>query len=388
MTHIEDESQDSEKRRPVLDLEAEDVSPPADKNDTASPDDTQSLDEAADASSNEPSQEETALPPPPPPRQKPPFWTKSRVAGVAAVVAAILGAWAYREFGAQWWPPSAMSVMEAKISTLEAGNRTLNEQLIALGSSFDSFKADVVNIADEQTKKAADLETKIAGLDKGLGELRQTLSTLGTGATGTADPAALAEVTRRIEQLEQQVSALRDGGTPAPTTGNEDFTELTQALADLKAKFQAGVPFKSELDRVAVYVPGNADLAELEPHAAAGIANPQALGSALEALVPGLASSGGEQPAAAEASGFWTWVGTVVKVRDLNTLDWGDLAHSAASDAAAGDLKAAIAKLEEPGGDLPAELAKWRDQARQRLDAEAAMAQLAAAVTQVIMGKP
>jgi hypothetical protein len=162
---------------------------------------------------------------------------------------------------------------------------------------------------------------------------------------------------------------------------------LSQALSDLKAKFQAGTPYKEELDRIAVYVPQNTDLAELVPFAASGIANPQALGSALEALVPSLAGpTSGD--ATAEASGFWAWFGTVIKIRDLNTLDWADLARSAAADAKAGDLKAAIARLEEPGGDLPSALADWRDNARQRLKAEGAMAQLATAVTQIITGKP
>ena len=146
--------------------------------------------------------------------------------------------------------------------------------------------------------------------------------------------------------------------------------------------------FKSELDRIAVYVPGNADLSDLEPHAASGIANAQALGAALEALVPNLAGPGTDAPATAEASGFWAWFGTVVKIRDLNTLDWSDLARSAASDAKAGDLNASIARLEQPGGELPPQLAEWRDLARQRITAEGAMAQLAAAVTRVITGKP
>ncbi|MGE0007744.1 MAG: COG4223 family protein [Parvibaculaceae bacterium] len=383
MTHIEDESQNSEKRRPVIDLEAEDISPAADS--IPGPDDAAPQSERSIPGG--PSEEEAGSPPPPPPAQ-PSFWTRGRVAGFAAVIAALVGAWAYREFGAYWWPPSSMSAMEEKLATLEAGNRTLNEQLVALSGAFDEFRSAAARDADAQAGKTTALEARLGELDKALGELRRSVAELGSGSGGAADPGALADITRRIEQLEQQVSALRDGGTPPSPTGGEDFAGLTQALSDLKAKFQAGVAFKDELDRIAVYVPGNADLAGLAPYAASGIANPQALGSALEALAPSLAGPGTDEPAAAEASGFWAWFGTVVKIRDLDTLDWSGLAQVAAADAKAGDLRAAIARLEEPGGELPAELAEWRDRARQRLRAEAAMTQLAAAVTRIIMGQP
>lgn len=382
MTNIENEAQGSQARSPVIDLEAEDISPAADTGDTEAPKETAETEEPVETA------EEPVSPPPPQPPERKTFWTTRRIAGAAAIVAALLGIWLYREFGAHWWPPSAMSAMEKRLATLEAANRTLNEQLVSLGSSFDGFKADVVQVADEQAKKAADLETRIADLDNGLGELRQSLSSLSTSTTGTADPAALADITRRIDELEQAVAALRDGATAPPTTtGGEDFSQLTQALSDLKAKFQAGVPFKEELDRIAVYVPQNADLAALQPYAGSGIANAEALGAALEALVPSLAGPASGDPATSEASGFWAWLGTVVKIRDLNTLNWADLVKSAAADAKAGDLKAAIARLEEPGGDLPPPVAEWRDKAHERLEAETSMAQLAAAVTRIIMGK-
>ncbi len=369
MTNLENESQGSEARSPVIDLEAEDVSPAADAGDTEIP------------------KEEPVPPPPPEPPEKPPFWTTRRIAGVVAVIAALLGAWAYREFGANWWPPSTMSAMEERLGALEASNRTLNEQLVALSSAFDNFKSEAAERDEAQASKMSVIEAKLAELDKNLGELRQSMANLGSTSQGPADPTALAELTERIEQLEQQVAALPEPGATPPAAANDNFAELTLTLAGLKAKFEAGVPFKEELDRIAVYVPQNADLAELAPFAASGIANAQALGAALDALVPSLAAPSADGPQAAEATSFWAWVGTVVKVRDLNTLDWPDLAKAAATDAKSGDLKAAIARLDEPGGDLPQGLADWRDKARQRLKAESTMAQLAAAVTQIIMGK-
>lgn len=376
MSSIESESQVSKSRNPVIDLEAEDISPPTDTGDTEPP---------------QPA-EEPAPAPPPEPEQQPSFWSRHRTAIIAAAVAVVLGAWFYRAVVADLWPPSSMA---ERLATLEAANRTVNDQLKTLGGNLDTMKADLAKRAEDGTNAAASVETRLGDLDKAIAELRQSITALGqtpSGGGGTADPEALTALAERVAKLEQAVTALREGGGATTTTttttgGGQDFAQLTQALADLKAKFAGGLPFKDELDRIAVYVPGNQDLAALQPYAATGIVNPQGLATALEALLPGLAKPGAGETSG-EASGFWAWFGTVVKIRDLNTLDWADLARAAANDAKAGDLNAAIARLEEPGGDLPAELAQWRDQARQRLKAESAMAQLGAALTAVISGTP
>lgn len=371
MNTIENDSQGSKARSPVIDLEAEDISPAADTGETEAPKD-----------------EPAAAPPP----ERTPFWTRNRIAGIGAILAALLGAWLYREFGAQFWPPASISTLEERLGTVEASNRTLSQQLQSLGGTFDALKAETAKLAATTAGKEQDLEARLADMDKALSELRQSVASLGSNTTGSApDPAALADLTQRIEKLEQAVQALRESGGTAPTTtttsDGQDFSQLSQALSDLKAKFAAGVPYKEELDRIAVYVPQNPDLADLQSAASSGIANAASLGSALEALVPGLTGPGASDADTADAGGFWAWVGTVVKVRDLNSLDWADLARAAAGDAKAGDLGAAIARLEEPGGDLPPQVAEWRDRARQSLKAEGAMAQLAAAVAAIIAGK-
>jgi hypothetical protein len=280
-----------------------------------------------------------------------------------------------------------MSVMEEKLATLEASNRTLNDQLVGLSKSLDTFKSATGSSLDEATKARGDAEGRLAAVEKSLTDIRQSIAGLSASPGGSVDASALADITRRVGELEKQVAALHEAGPATPATGNDDFAELSQALSDLKAKFQAGVPYKEELDKIAIYVPGNTDFADLDTFAMSGLPNAQTLGAELEALAPSLAGSASDGPAAAEASGFWAWVGSVVKVRDLNTLDWTGLAKSAAADAKAGDLKGAVARLEQPGGDLPSALSDWRDKARLRLKAEAAMAQLAGSVTQIIMGK-
>lgn len=371
MSSIENESQGSKARSPVIDLEAEDISPPSDTGDTEPPKEA----------------EEPAAPPPSP--KQPSFWSRHRGAIIASVVAVLLGAWFYRAFVSDLWPPSSMA---ERLSTLEASNRTVNEQLVALSGNLDALKTDMARRGEDTTNAAASVETRLGDLDKAVAELRQSLAAIGqtNGGGGTADPEALAALGDRVAKLEQAVAALREGGGTTTTTttgGGQDFAQLSQALSDLKTKFAGGLPFKDELDRIAVYVPGNQDLAALQPYATTGIANPLALATTLEAVIPGLAKPGAGETGG-DAGGFWAWFGTVVKVRDLNTLDWADLARTAANDAKAGDLNAAIAKLEEPGGDLPTVLADWRDKARQRLKAEGSMAQLTAAITAVISGTP
>src|SRR5436190_16777866 len=246
MNTIENDSQGSKARSPVIDLEAEDISPASDTGDT------------------EASKEEPVAPPPP----RTPFWTRNRIAAVGVVLAALLGAWLYREFGADFWPPASVSALEERLGAVEASNRTLNQQLISLGGTLDGLKTDTTKLGETTASKEQDLEARLADMDKTVSELRQSITALGSGATqSAADPAQLADLTRRVEKLEQAVAALREsGGMPTTTTtSGEDFSQLSQALADLKAKFAAGVPYKGELDRIAVYVPQNPDLADLQP---------------------------------------------------------------------------------------------------------------------------
>ena len=72
--------------------------------------------------------------------------------------------------------------------------------------------------------------------------------------------------------------------------------------------------------------------------------------------------------------------------RGYESLSRGIIA-AGAGDGQSAHRHAAIARLEEPGGDLPPGIAEWRDRARLRLKAEGAMAQLAAAVAAIIAGK-
>ena len=72
-----------------------------------------------------------------------------------------------------------MSAMEEKLGTLEAANRTLNDQVVALSGAFDNFKSGIAQTADEQTKKSTALEARLGDLDKDLGELRQSIANSG-----------------------------------------------------------------------------------------------------------------------------------------------------------------------------------------------------------------
>jgi hypothetical protein len=372
MSKIENETQGSKARSPVIDLEAEDISPPTDTGDSAPPSESEETPAAEEAVSS-------------PPPKAPSIWMRNRITAIIAVVAAIAATIFYHEYGFDLWPPSSVSKLGERLAAVEASNQTLNDQLVSLGGTLDTLKADASKRAGTSADEASALAGRLDEVEKAVTELRQSIVSLPKAGGGGADPAALADLDRRVAKLEQTLADLGQGNaTPSPP---QEASPLPQMLADLKAKFAVGAPYKDELDRIAVYVPESPDVATLMPDAATGIANAQSLAADLERLVPDLS-----QPSPGSAStndtGFWAWVGTVVKVRDLDTLDWADLARAAANDAKAGDLRAAIAKLEEPGGDLPQALVQWRERAQQRLKAEDAFAQLVAAVSAVIMGKP
>ncbi len=74
-------------------------------------------------------------------------------------------------------------------------------------------------------------------------------------------------------------------------------------------------------------------------------------------------------------------------IRNLDERDWNELALAAAKDAKAGDLRAAIRRLDETGAELPAKLGEWRALAETRLQAESALDRLSAAVIAAIAGK-
>ncbi|MGE3831923.1 MAG: hypothetical protein AB7F76_13085, partial [Parvibaculaceae bacterium] len=290
-----------------------------------------------------------------------------------------------------------------RVASLEAANHTLNGQLNEMGQTIGTLRTETKKLVDAANTKAdeaagkadaasqgiASFESRLAEAEKNLSTLKTEIAGLGTTTGGGEGPSAgaLAAIETRLAALEDQVKALetnQGSGTSGGNGGGAETAALSQALSDLKAKFAGGAAYKAEIEVIAKALPNAPGLAELGPHAEKGIASAEGLGAALEALAPDLPKSSDES---GSDGGILSWLGTIVTIRDLDARDWGELALAAAKNAKAGDLRSAIRRLDETGVEIPAKLAEWRALAETRLQAEAALDRLSAAVIAAIAGK-
>ena len=393
MTAPESNDRDGPVRPPVIDIEAEDVTPAT----ASEPEKAEERDMPADH----------APPPPPPPlpKRKSHHWRRWGLLLLLAAAAA-LGAWAYRDYGQRFWPSDEMTALANRIDGLEAGNKTLNDQLLSLGGTIDTLKSgeaaqsDQLAAAIEGSKQVqsgvAALKEVIAGNDArftqaeaavnelraGLDALKASIATAGGNLTVTApDPAALAALTQRVDALESALQGLK---AEIGKTGDDadQAALLSQTLADLKAKFTTGAPFADELNRIARLVPAAPGVALLSPYAASGLPDAPALAGELKEITPTLPA-----PAEADAKSgneYWDYLvdllGSVVTIRVVGETDWRDVAERARAYAETNDLPAAISLIDRAEGEPPAALATWRNKAKARLDGEAALNDLSAAV--------
>jgi hypothetical protein len=394
---------DVDPKAPVIDLKAEEV---------------EDMDEPAaaaseSASGSEAGQEAAAGPASPPPAAAPAAArSPARLWGAVALVAlaAIGGAWAYKSYGARFWPSDEMTAMAARLATLEAENKTLSEQLRGIGTAVDALKASSGGI-DETIKAAqaaadtalqnaavaqeaargqaealATLEARTAATQQAIDALKAVLAAQPAAENGQArvvDTAALGELRARVETIEKDVADLKARGG---TGGAEVATLLSQALADLKAKIAAGTPFADEMQRIANLVPAAPGLEVLERLAAHGVPSPAMLAEEAARLAETLTPPA--PPPAAEADGsYWSTVlgvlGSVVKIRNIGETDWSDVALKASAAAADGNLREALA-LAAGEGPMPDGLRVWRERVQARIDADSATEALSAAVLRQI----
>jgi hypothetical protein len=401
MTTPESNDRDGPVRPPVIDIEAEDVTPS----------------QAEPAKIDEPVSPADPVPPPPPPppsaRQRPRHWRRWGLL-LLLLAAAALGAWAYRDYGQRFWPSDQMTALANRVNALEAGNKTLNDQLQSLGGSIDTLKTaetaqseqlaaaiergkqgetEIASIKDSIAASDArftDAQTALNELRAGLDALKASISSAGDTLTVTApDPAALAALTQRVDAVEAALQTLKSeiGKTEQ---GADQTALLSQTLADLKAKFATGAAYQDELNRIARLVPAAPGVTQLAPYAASGLPDAQALATELQQLIAGLPapSTDVESKTGNEYLDYLVDLfGSVVTIRVVGETNWRDVAERARAYAETNDLPAAISLIERGDGEPPSALAAWRNKAQARLDGEAALNDLSAAVLRELAAK-
>lgn len=272
---------------------------------------------------------------------------------------------------------------------LGKGHEGLASQMQALDRLSTQLKTDVdaletsVGAAASETKSVTDglaaARDTIASLETAIAETRVTLQDLANrpaAAGGGSTPAALpSDLATRLANLEQDVAALK-----AQKSGAADTAAISQTLADLKAKIEAGVAFPDEGDRISRLLPAAAGLDVLTGNAAQGLPNAKGLATELAALKPGLpvpetAATPTEEP------GIWDRMtqamSSIITIRDAGAINWQQVADKAIAFAEAGDLPQAVAAIDAEEEALPAGLQQWRDRAAARIALEGALAALA-----------
>jgi hypothetical protein len=362
------EAADEAVRPQIIDLEAETV--------------TVEQDQPA----SEPEQQPAPPTPAPGKRSYTAYWLLA-----ALLAGAIGGGWLYRDYLAAYLPTSATTDLANRVATLEAQVKTQNDQLSGIAKSANDSQAKAAsaeNLARDAStqlqsalESAKSLDARLQTLGSDLAAARSDIETLrnapppaATGTSGSIGSGALTALSARVETLEKELASLKSASaSPAAI----DTTALSQAAADLKARFAAGAPYKAEIDRIALMVPAAAGLEQLAPYAEAGLPDAAGLATELRALAPTLPKP--EAESAAE-EGFWAALGSIVTVRKIGEVDWQAIAMSAASLAGDGKLAEAITTVDSPEGAKPPGLSQWRERAAARLRLEAALSEFSAAI--------
>jgi hypothetical protein len=301
----------------------------------------------------------------------------------ALVIGAIGGGWLYRDYVSSYFPSNEMTAMRERLDMLGKTHEQIGAQMQSLERLAAQLAADIDALeATDQTDRAAinavagqaaALPSRLAGLESANAELRAVIDGLRAAppSSGTGGVAAIpADLLARIDALEKDVASLK---TEEP--GRADAAALTQAMADLKAKAEAGTAFADEYGRIARMVPAAGGLDVLSRHAATGLPNAKSLATELAALRPSLPVPELPQPSAEPGilDRMLEALSDVITIRDLDAINWQIVADKAIAFADAGDLAQAVAAIDAIEEAKPAGLQQWRDRAAARIALEAAL---------------
>ncbi len=338
---------------------------------------------------------------------KPPKKRNWIVPAAALVLGAISGGWLYRDLLASYLPPDQVSTLVTKVQDLEA-SKTANQELLAgLSKLSEQLKTDVDAIESALNQTSTTLTTIKSGTEQSSGRiaklettgletarrvdaLKSALATANTSATPGAaiDAVALQAITARLEILEKDFASLKEIKSGIADTAAQAQL-LSQSLAGLKAKIDAGAPYTDELIRLEQLVPTADGLDILHAHASEPLQPLQDLGVELATLVTTLPGSPSQTSPADEGYVDWflSFFGTLVTVKTVGETNWQSVAGDAARLAQSDDVQGAITLIDATSGDKPAALVAWRDKAGVRLKVEEALNQVSDAVARQLAAK-
>jgi hypothetical protein len=342
-----------------------------------------------------------------PPKAAPPQPSRRRnwfYSGVALLAAATAGGLIYKDMLSAYFPSDQVLALSDKVAILDASTGSVREQVTSVERLATQLKGDVDSlessnanlasqIAETQTAQSSaltrmgDVESKILAAQTALDNLAKqpVASPSGSVASG-ADVALIAALQQRIDALEKDVASLKAD----PVAGTSDVSQLSQSLADLKAKVAAGTGYGTELERIQRMVPAAAGLDVLAVHAATGIADSKGLATELKALIPDLPKPIIPGPVA-ESEGWWAGLyrglSDLITIRVEGDVDWPTAASAAVALAESGDLPQALEQLNAIEAAKPVGLQQWADKATARLQVEAALKTVDEAVLRVIAAK-
>ncbi len=321
------------------------------------------------------------------------------MAGVVIVAAAVGGAWAYRDLLSSYFPSDNVLALTQQVAVLDASNKDLAKKLDAVVGVTDEIKsqAGAAQSAAEEWRKElgavkdadAAYAKSISDMQSSLGAAQSQLKTLGeklqaapvAGAAASVDVSALEQ---RLAAVEKDLSSLKVGAG-----GAVDTAALSQALADLKGKVAEGSSFVDELERIRRSVPAAEGLDVLAKYAPQGVASAKALQGQLKSAMAQLPKPEAAPQAKDES---WTdWVSNlfsgVISIRDQGQPDWQVLSLKADAFLASGDLAQASAAFDNLAVSLPEGMKQWHEAAEARLQLDAAMDKVSAAVLRQIAAK-
>ncbi len=285
------------------------------------------------------------------------------------------------------------------------GSALDQQELAALKAQVEQLAEEIESAAGSAAETGAAGQTETPPDDTRLAELTARLDEIEQTVTGLEDPAErLSELDSRLDAAEQGVAALpalesRLSAQLAalsetiPTGPSEDAGDAAMflALLQLREALSGSGAFETELALVDGLAAEDAELkaalAPLSERAASGIAGLPGLRVSFDAMASNVvaAARGGEED---------DWIAkTVRKVSEAVTIrpvglvegdDAGAVLARAEVKLDAGDLAGAVAELDALSGSAAEGAAAWRQEAEARLEAQKALSLLAARAATLI----